>query len=82
MEKQETEIKRKLEMETGNGNRCYREFDRSEILSLRHFLGNFIAERNFLLGNIIADRKYDRSQIQKLHCHYIKYKQRYITSML
>ena len=45
--------------------RCYRKFDRSEILSLRsYFLGNFIAERYFFLGNIIAARKFDRSR-----CH-------------
>ena len=42
--------------------RCYRKFDRSEILSRRsYFLGNFIAERYFFLGNIIAARKFDRS---------------------
>ena len=45
--------------------RCYRKFDRSEILSRRsYFLGNFIAERYFFLGNIIAARKFDRSR-----CH-------------
>ena len=44
-------------------NRCYRKFDRSEILSRRlYFLGNFIAERYFFLGNIIAARKFDRSR--------------------
>ena len=48
-----------------NHERCYRKFDRSEILSLRsYFLGNFIAERYFFLGNIIAARKFDRSR-----CH-------------
>ena len=36
-------------------SRCYRKFDRSEILSRRsYFLGNFIAERYFFLGNVIA----------------------------
>ena len=45
--------------------RCYRKFDRSEILSRRsYFLGNFIAKRYFFLGNIIAARKFDRSR-----CH-------------
>ena len=45
--------------------RCYRKFDRSEILLLRsYFLGNFITERYFFLGNIIAARKFDRSR-----CH-------------
>jgi len=44
-------------------SRCYRKFDRSEILSRRsYFLGNFIAERYFFLGNIIAARKFDRSR--------------------
>ena len=42
--------------------RCYRKFDRSEILSQRsYFLGNFIAKRDFFLGNIVA-RKFDHSQ--------------------
>ena len=42
-------------------SRCYRKFDRSEILSRRsYFQGNFIAERYFFLGNIIAARKFDR----------------------
>ena len=51
--------------QTSLHNRCYRKFDRSEILSRRlYFLGNFIAERYFFLENIIAARKFDRSR-----CH-------------
>ena len=43
--------------------RCYRKFDRLEILLWRsYFLGNSIIKRNFSLGNIIATRKFDRSQ--------------------
>ena len=42
--------------------RCYRKFDRSELLSQRSYSqGNFFAERYFFLKNIIAARKFDRS---------------------
>ena len=41
----------------GSDASSMRKFDRSEILSLRYFLGYFIAEGNFFLGNITAARK-------------------------
>ena len=43
--------------------RCYRKFERSEILSRRsYFLENSIAERYFFLEKNIATRKFDCSR--------------------